>query len=78
MCYTSIMNTEKRPKQSPGRFLCKQVVMLNDKNLVPFSNRSESEARENGRKGGRKSGETRRRKKGAEIPDERPALKAES
>ena len=37
--------------------------MLNDKNLVPFSNRSESEARENGRKGGIKSGETRRRKK---------------
>lgn len=37
--------------------------MLNDKNLVPFSNRSESEARENGRKGGKKSGETRRRKK---------------
>lgn len=37
--------------------------MLNDKNLVPFSNRSESEARENGRKGGKKSGEARRRKK---------------
>lgn len=34
---------------------------MNDKNLVPF--RSESEARENGRKGGKKSGETRRRKK---------------
>lgn len=34
---------------------------MNDKNLVPF--RSESEARENGRKGGIKSGETRRRKK---------------
>lgn len=37
--------------------------MLNDKNLIPFSNRSESEARENGRKGGIKSGEVRRRKK---------------
>lgn len=34
---------------------------MNDKNLVPF--RSESEARENGRKGGKKSGESRRRKK---------------
>lgn len=36
---------------------------MNDKNLIPFSNRSESEARENGRKGGIKSGEVRRRKK---------------
>lgn len=37
--------------------------MLNEKNLVPNTERSPSEARENGRKGGIKSGETRRRKK---------------
>ena len=36
---------------------------MNDKNLVPNTERSPSEARENGRKGGIKSGETRRRKK---------------
>lgn len=35
---------------------------MNEHNLVPFSERSKSEARENGAKGGRKSGETRRRK----------------
>lgn len=37
--------------------------MVNDKNLVPNTERSPREARENGRKGGIKSGETRRRKK---------------
>lgn len=37
--------------------------MLNDKNLVPFTERSESEVREINSRGGRKSGETRRRKK---------------
>ena len=37
--------------------------MANEKNLVPFSERSESEARENGRKGGIASGKARRRKK---------------
>lgn len=33
---------------------------MNDKNLIPYNKRSESEARENGRKGGIKSGEVRR------------------
>lgn len=37
--------------------------MLNDKNLVPFTERSESEVREINSRGGKKSGETRRRKK---------------
>lgn len=36
---------------------------MNEKNLIPFSERSESEVREINSKGGRKSGETRRRKK---------------
>ena len=36
---------------------------MNDKNLTPFSERSVSEAREAGSKGGKASGETRRRKK---------------
>lgn len=36
---------------------------MNNENLIPFSKRSVSEARENGAKGGKKSGETRRRKK---------------
>ncbi len=36
---------------------------MNDKNLVPFSERSESEVREINSRGGKKSGETRRRKK---------------
>ena len=36
---------------------------MNEKNLVPFSARSKSEASENGRKGGIKSGEARRRKR---------------
>lgn len=36
---------------------------MNDENLIPYNKRSEKEARENGRKGGIKSGETRRRKK---------------
>lgn len=37
--------------------------MANEKNLIPFSQRSESEARENGAKGGKKSGESRRKKR---------------
>lgn len=36
---------------------------MNEHNLIPFSERSESEAREYGAKGGKKSGESRRRKK---------------
>lgn len=37
--------------------------MPNEKNLIPFSQRSESEAREYGRKGGVASGISRRRKR---------------
>ncbi len=37
--------------------------MPNDKNLIPFGNRTESELRKIAQKGGKKSGETRRRKK---------------
>lgn len=37
--------------------------MANEKNLIPFSERSESEVREYGRKGGQASGAARRRKK---------------
>ena len=37
--------------------------MANEKNLIPQANRSPSEAREMGRKGGKASGEARRRKK---------------
>ena len=37
--------------------------MANEQNLIPFSERSESEARENGRKGGVASGEARRRQR---------------
>lgn len=37
--------------------------MPNEENLIPFNKRSESEAREFGSKGGKKSGESRRRKK---------------
>lgn len=36
---------------------------MNEKNLIPFSERSVSEARESGAKGGKKSGETRRKKR---------------
>lgn len=36
---------------------------MNENNLIPFSERSVSEAREAGAKGGKKSGESRRRKK---------------
>lgn len=36
---------------------------MNEHNLIPFTERSESEARKLGSKGGKKSGETRRRKK---------------
>ncbi|MCU7380840.1 hypothetical protein OBO34_21230 [Clostridiales Family XIII bacterium ASD5510] len=35
---------------------------MNEKNLIPFNQRSESERREFARKGGKASGETRRRK----------------
>lgn len=37
--------------------------MANEKNLIPFDHRSENEAREMGRKGGKASGVSRRRKK---------------
>lgn len=37
--------------------------MANEKNLIPNNKRSPSEVRENGRKGGKKSGETRRQKR---------------
>lgn len=37
--------------------------MANEENLIPFSERSKSEARENGRKGGIASGAARRRKR---------------
>lgn len=37
--------------------------MANEENLIPFSERSASEARENGRKGGIASGAARRRKR---------------
>ena len=37
--------------------------MPNEKNLIPMEQRSPEEAREMGRKGGRASGESRRRKK---------------
>ena len=37
--------------------------MANEENLIPNSERSPEEVRENGRKGGIKSGETRRRQK---------------
>ena len=37
--------------------------MANEENLIPFSERSENEARENGRKGGIASGAARRRKR---------------
>ena len=36
---------------------------MNDQNLIPFNKRSESEARESGRKGGLKSGIVRNEKK---------------
>ena len=37
--------------------------MANEKNLIPQAQRSPEEARENGRKGGKASGEARRKKK---------------
>ena len=37
--------------------------MANEQNLIPGNKRSQSEARENGRKGGQKSGEIRRQRK---------------
>lgn len=43
--------------------LSNEVVTLNENNLIPNSQRSPSEVRANGAKGGKKSGETRRRKK---------------
>jgi len=36
---------------------------MNDDNLIPFNERSENEARESGKRGGKKSGEARRRKR---------------
>ena len=38
-------------------------MLANEKNLSPYSERSENEARENGRKGGIASGESRRKRK---------------
>ena len=38
-------------------------MLANEKNLIPYSERSEKEARENGRKGGIASGESRRKRK---------------
>ena len=38
-------------------------MLTNEKNLIPYSERSENEARENGRKGGIASGESRRKRK---------------
>ena len=38
-------------------------VLANEKYLIPYSERSENEARENGRKGGIASGESRRKRK---------------
>lgn len=40
-----------------------EVVTLNENNLIPFSERSESEVRELNSKGGKKSGEVRRKKR---------------
>ncbi len=37
--------------------------MANEKNLIPFNKQTESEQRENAKKGGKKSGEVRRKKK---------------
>ena len=37
--------------------------MPNEQNLIPFNKRTESEQREQARKGGQKSGEVRRQKK---------------
>ena len=37
--------------------------MANEENLIPFNKRTESEQREYARKGGKKSGETRRQRK---------------
>ena len=45
-----------------GRGFLKFTIMANEKNLIPFDQRSESEARELGRKGGIASGEARREK----------------
>ena len=45
-----------------GRGFFKFTIMANEKNLIPFDQRSESEARELGRKGGIASGEARREK----------------
>ena len=45
-----------------GRGFLKFTSMANEKNLIPFDQRSESEARELGRKGGIASGEARREK----------------
>lgn len=44
-------------------FIFWQVVTVNEQNLIPYSERSVNEARENGSKGGKASGAARRRKK---------------
>ena len=38
-------------------------TLANEENLIPMDERSQNEARELGKKGGKKSGEARRRKK---------------
>ncbi len=59
--------------------------MANEENLIPFDERSESEARENGKKGGIASGKARRKKANLkkaletilslEVPDEKLAAR---
>ena len=46
-----------------GKVQREVVTVANEQNLIPASERSKSEARENGRKGGIASGAARRRKK---------------
>jgi len=60
--YNDIMRKYRNPSISRG-FCFWRVVRVNDKNLVPFDKRTESEQRELRSRGGKKSGEARRRKK---------------
>lgn len=52
-----------RHKPFTGHIQERTEHSMNDKNLIPFNKRSKSEARENGKKGGIKSGATRRKKR---------------
>ena len=51
---------------SPPLFMCKGLIeggcVANEENLIPFSERSEREAREIAKKGGKASGKARRKK----------------